>query len=115
MKFLIIISFILFAYRFSFAENPGDSLDVKKDKEINKVEAQQDNSKKIGSKNISPFNKGKRKIDVFIDKDGDGICDQRASGMGFDKMRKRNRAGKQGDGKGGGQGNGNNGSGGKGN
>jgi hypothetical protein len=115
MKFLILISLALFSYQFSFAQYPGDSLDVQINKKNNKVEVQQDNSKKIGDKNVQPLNKGKRKMDVFIDKDGDGICDQRANGMGFDKMRKRYRTGKQGGGKGGGQGNGNNGSEGKGN
>jgi hypothetical protein len=115
MKFLIFISLVLITYQFSFAQNPGDSLDVQKGKELNKVEAQQDNSKKIGDKDASSLNKGKRKMDVFIDKDGDGICDQRASGMGFDKMRKRNRTGKQGSGNGGSQGNGNNSPGSRGN
>jgi len=111
MKLLIIISLIFFTYQFSLADNQGDSLDVKKNKEINKVESPPGSSKKIGDKNVSLFKKGKKKMDVFIDKDGDGICDQRASGMGFDKMRKRNRAGKQGSGKG----NGNGGPGGRGN
>ncbi len=29
------------------------------------------------------------KKDVFIDNDGDGICDKRARGMSFEKLRKR--------------------------
>lgn len=41
----------------------------------------------------------KKKNDVFIDKDGDGICDYRAKGMSFEKLKKRNRQG-MGDGKG---------------
>ncbi len=35
----------------------------------------------------------KKKKDVFIDKDGDGICDNRANGMSFEKFRKRYRTG----------------------
>jgi len=35
----------------------------------------------------------KKKNDVFIDKDGDGICDFRAKGMSFEKFRKRNGEG----------------------
>ncbi len=31
----------------------------------------------------------KPRIDVFIDKDGDGICDNRQSGMSFNKLRNR--------------------------
>lgn len=33
--------------------------------------------------------KSKRKKDVFVDKDGDGINDNRVSGMSFSKIRKR--------------------------
>ena len=47
--------------------------------------------------------------DVFIDKDGDGICDSRQSGMSFNKMRKRSGTGKNGPGGPGGSGNGSNG------
>jgi hypothetical protein len=35
----------------------------------------------------------KKKKDVFIDRDGDGICDERAEGMSFEKLRKRKRSG----------------------
>lgn len=41
-----------------------------------------------------------KKKDVFIDKDGDGICDTRQSGMSFNKMRKRMGSGQKGPGKG---------------
>ena len=43
------------------------------------------------------FGKFKREKDAFIDKDGDGICDQRVNGMGFEKHRKRTK-GNQGSG-----------------
>jgi hypothetical protein len=50
----------------------------------------------------------RKKKDVFIDKDGDGICDTRQSGMSFNKMRKRNGSGKNGPGGSRGNGNGGN-------
>jgi len=40
----------------------------------------------------------KRNKDVFIDKDGDGICDQRVKGLLLEKLRKRHRAGQSGGG-----------------
>lgn len=46
----------------------------------------------------------KRNKDVFIDKDGDGICDQRVKGLLFEKLRKRQRAGQSGGGHQGGRG-----------
>ncbi len=46
----------------------------------------------------------KRNKDVFIDKDGDGICDQRVKGLLFEKLRKRHRAGQSGGGHQGGRG-----------
>lgn len=58
-----------------------------------------DDEKKIekGEDQIMPsFEKSKRKKDVFIDKDGDGICDNRAEGMSFEKMRKRKQKGGEG-------------------
>jgi hypothetical protein len=42
----------------------------------------------------------RKKKDVFIDKDGDGICDNRQSGMSFNQMRKRMGSGQKGPGKG---------------
>lgn len=43
---------------------------------------------------ITPsFKKTKRGKDVFIDRDGDGICDNRVEGMSFEKMRKRKHNG----------------------
>jgi len=42
----------------------------------------------------------RKKKDIFIDKDGDGICDTRQSGMSFNKMRRRMGSGQQGPGKG---------------
>ena len=57
----------------------------------------------------SDVKENRKKKDVFIDKDGDGICDSRQSGMSFNKMRKRQGSGQKGPGGPGGSGNGNNG------
>ncbi len=46
----------------------------------------------------------KRNKDVFIDKDGDGICDQRVKGLLLEKLRKRHRAGQNSEGHQGGRG-----------
>jgi hypothetical protein len=51
---------------------------------------------------IPELQRNKKKKDVFIDRDGDGICDERAEGMSFEKLRKRKRSG-QGQGGGGGR------------
>ena len=90
----------------------ADSLQIKKqNQEQNQVKAQgQQNDKlqnQIGPKGDpqTDVKENRKKKDVFIDKDGDGICDSRQSGMSFNKMRKRLGAGKQGPG---GKGNGGN-------
>ena len=59
---------------------------------------------------MKSFDKPGKKKDLFIDKDGDGICDNRAEGMSFQKMRKRKYHGGEG-GKGGQGGQGGNGGG----
>lgn len=58
------------------------------------------NKNQIGPKETSQENTGqnRKKKDVFIDKDGDGICDSRQSGMSFNKMRKRQGSGQNGPG-----------------
>ncbi|MCK9210111.1 MAG: hypothetical protein M0P61_04660 [Ignavibacteriaceae bacterium] len=61
-----------------------DSTGVKDKKEKTTLEA--------GKNENFSFDK-KKKNDVFIDKDGDGICDFRTKGMSFEKFRKRNRQG----------------------
>lgn len=52
----------------------------------------------IGSKEDFNIKIERKKKDVFIDKDGDGICDNRQSGMSFNKMRKHLGSGKKGPG-----------------
>ena len=48
------------------------------------------------------FGQRKGKKDAFIDKDGDGICDQRVKGMSFEKAQRRhmqrNQNGRKGNG-----------------
>lgn len=119
MKTLIITSALLFLINLPSFAFQTDSTKVQmkeKERERERVinNSKQNEKPQLGEK--KNINNGKRKMDVFIDKDGDGISDQRASGMGLDNMRKRFRAGKGSGGKGSGQdGSGGSGSGGNGN
>ncbi|MFO7525019.1 MAG: hypothetical protein R6W68_06160 [Ignavibacteriaceae bacterium] len=77
---------------------------IKEKEQIQEQAGKSDKSKfidKKGSGDKSQVTQRKRK-DVFIDKDGDGICDTRQGGMSFNKLRKRTGQ-KQGSGSGGGQ------------
>jgi len=85
---------ILAAVAFSFPTLAQDSTGVKEKTE--KVQHETGNNGK-------GMQMGKKKNDVFIDKDGDGICDFRAKGMSFEKFRKRKQQG-TGDGQGNGKG-----------
>ncbi|MCK9426633.1 MAG: hypothetical protein M0Q21_11390 [Ignavibacteriaceae bacterium] len=88
MKTLLIL-FVLLLFCYPVAAQ--DSTGVKEKKEKTVLEADKNEN--------SSFDK--KKNDVFIDKDGDGICDFRAKGMSFEKFRKRNHQGLgQGKGKG---------------
>jgi hypothetical protein len=99
----LFISFFLLVISGSLSAVQPDSVDVEKGKSQEVIK--KDNSagnELAGRKQVQK--KSTRKMDVFIDKDGDGISDQRASGMGLDKMRKRfrgNKAGGQGQNQGG--------------
>ena len=116
MKTIIIV--IIFSSGLMFAQTV-DSLQIKKqNQEQNQVKAQgQQNDKlqnQIGPKGDpqTDVKENRKKKDVFIDKDGDGICDSRQSGMSFNKMRKRQGSGQKGPGgPGGSGGNGNGGNG----
>lgn len=99
MKTLIIL---LLATGLSIAQTYPDSL---KNKEMNReqkqIQIQQKEmsniQEKIGSKG-NPYdgkNINRPKMDVFIDKDGDGISDNRQSGMSFNKIRNRKNIGGQ--------------------
>lgn len=99
MKILILL---LLATGLSLAQTFPDSL---KNKEMNReqkqIQIQQKEmnrfQERIGSKENPEDGKNinRPKMDVFIDKDGDGICDNRQSGMSFNKMRNRKTIGGQ--------------------
>jgi len=92
-KIFLIILFLVAVFSFSIYAQSDSSKGSAKDDET-KIEKDEDQ--------IMPsFDKSKKKKDVFIDKDGDGICDNRAEGMSFEKMRKRKQKGKQGGNRGG--------------
>lgn len=103
MKTIIIIA--LLSSSLIYCQTISDSTQTRqKNQEREKLEAQTQNQEmnniqnQIGP-NSNPQAKGnieKKKKDVFIDKDGDGICDTRQSGMSFSKMRKRMGSGKTG-------------------
>jgi len=122
MKTILNICFILF-FGLSIAIAQTDTSKVK-NKEENKEQVKEETKLKNQSeenqlkneikKGLNQNEKGKRKKDVFIDKDGDGISDTRVGGMSLNKLRKRVRGGGHGNGQGGDQGNGGNGSGGPG-
>jgi len=68
----------------SFPVKAQDSTGVKEKKESVTLKADNEGNFSLDKK---------KKDDVFIDKDGDGICDFRAKGMSFEKFRKRNGQG----------------------
>ena len=82
-KILLIILFFAIAFSInSLAQSDSSKVKNEEKGKEKKVEKSEDQ--------IMPsFDKSKKKKDVFIDKDGDGICDNRAEGMSFQKMRKR--------------------------
>jgi len=103
----IIITLVFLSSGLMFAQNV-DSLQVKKqNQEQKQIKAQEQETNqiknKIGSKDNPQGNQNveRKRKDVFIDKDGDGICDTRQSGMSFNKMRRRMGSGQKGPGSGG--------------
>ena len=118
MKTLITMVFLSVGLLYS--QTISDSSQIKnRNQEKEKVQIQNQNQKKNQNQNqIGPkenpqgeVKQNRKRKDVFIDKDGDGICDSRQSGMSFNKMRKRQGSGQKGPGGPGGSG----GSGGNGN
>lgn len=89
-----------------YSQASNDSIKTKTQAQV-REQIQQKNSEmqsvkeQIGPKSNSEAagNPDRKKKDVFIDKDGDGICDSRQSGMSFNKLRQRFGAGKNGPGK----------------
>jgi hypothetical protein len=114
-KILALIIFFSFSSVFAF-ELQDTTKNQNKEKEQlrvqeenqqkNQGEENQAKDKNRNGQEIQKPNNGnvKGKKDVFIDKDGDGIADTRASGMSFNKVRKRTKAGQQGSGGQGGSG-----------
>jgi len=88
MKLIYIIVFTLIFSFAGLAHPDGDTTKTKPEDKVDKTLV-----KEAGD---STFKKQKRKKDVFIDKDGDGICDNRANGMSFEKLRKRHKMQKKG-------------------
>ena len=99
MKTLIYTAIFAMTFSVSVLAQANDSTKVRKQKkETVKTEVQQ----KVQQQET--VTSRKRNKDVFIDKDGDGICDQRVKGLLFEKLRKRHRAGQNGGGHNGGGG-----------
>ena len=105
MKTIITI-FLLFS-GLTIAQTVNDSTEngrSMKEREQQQIQKHEMNSaqEQIGPKGNSDTdaNVNRKKKDVFIDKDGDGICDTRQSGMSFNKMRQRMGTGQKGPGKG---------------
>ena len=89
-KKIIFIMCLFTGLTFVYAED-GDSTNVKQKQKF---------EKSISEKTDPSIKQRRGRRDFFIDKDGDGICDNRAKGMGFERQRKRQNP------KGGGHGNG---------
>jgi hypothetical protein len=115
-----IITIVLLSVGLIYSQTISDSSQIKnRNKEQEKVHVQNQDQQKNQSQNqIGPkenpqgeVKQNRKRKDVFIDKDGDGICDSRQSGLSFNKMRKRQGSGQKGPGGPGGSG----GSGGNGN
>jgi hypothetical protein len=113
-----IITIVLLSAGLIYSQTISDSTQTrKKNQEREQIQNQNPEMKKnqdqIGPKGNpqTEVKANRKKKDVFIDKDGDGICDSRQSGMSFNKMRKRQGSGQKGPGGPGGSG----GSGGNGN
>ena len=113
-KMKTILTILIFgSFSFAYANVLQDSTQNQNREQVQKQIQEQNQQKNIGEesqiKNRNQLHKGeqfsgkggkKRGKDVFIDKDGDGIADTRAGGMSLEKIRKRTRAGKKGNGSG---------------
>jgi len=104
-----IITIVLLSAGLIYSQTISDSTQTRnKNQEKEKIQKQNSEIKQIQDQTGPKQNAEgevkqiRKKKDVFIDKDGDGICDTRQGGMSFNKMRKRSGSGKNGpDGKGG--------------
>lgn len=113
-----IITIVLLSVGLIYSQTISDSTQTKKRNQDREQVQNQNPEMKKNQEQIGPkgspqteVKENRKRKDVFIDKDGDGICDSRQSGMSFNKMRKRQGSGQKGPGGPGGSG----GSGGNGN
>jgi len=112
MKTIIII-IVLLSTVLVYSQTMTDSTQTKKKNQEREQIQNRDREMKQVQERIGPkgnpqndVKENRKKKDVFIDKDGDGICDTRQSGMSFNKMRKRMGSGQKGPGGQGGNGSG---------
>lgn len=98
MKTLLLILFV--SAGLTLAQTTPDSVKNKEmNQEQNQLQIQQKEmnrvQERIGSRENPEDGKNlnRPKMDVFIDKDGDGICDSRQSGLSFNKIRNRKGSG----------------------
>lgn len=100
-----LLTLIVIYASLAFSQTITDSSQIRKENQLREQinsQSQEINQiqNRVGPKD-SPLgkvdNERKRK-DVFIDKDGDGIADSRQSGMSFNKLRKRLGSGQKGPG-----------------
>lgn len=104
MKTIIII--LILSSAFTMAQNANDStgncgsMQEREQLQIqrHKMTSTQEQIGPKGNPDVDG-NVDHKKKDVFIDKDGDGICDTRQNGMSFNKMRRRLGSGQKGPGK----------------
>ncbi|MDP2363215.1 MAG: hypothetical protein Q8M94_05545, partial [Ignavibacteria bacterium] len=100
-----IITIVLLSAGLIYSQTISDSTQIRnKNQEREQIQNQKSEMKQVqdqtGPKG-NPQNdmkENRKKKDVFIDKDGDGICDSRQSGMSFNKMRNRKGSGHKGPG-----------------
>ena len=89
MKLIIVILFFFVLGSFAYPNAAADSTKT----------GESDSLKKASKEKVEQsLNSGKKKRDLFVDKDGDGICDHRANGLSFEKHRKRYQFNKEGKG-----------------
>lgn len=93
-KFFLVMFFCLLPLAFMQAEDS----DTTKTQQKEKIE------KTLKDKTDPSIKQRRGRRDFFVDKDGDGICDNRAKGMSFERQRKRQHAGSSGHGNGNGGG-----------
>jgi hypothetical protein len=95
---------VLFLAASSYALAEGDSTKAQPKTNPKAEKLEKAGPKQTTADKTDPTFKGQRRMkDVFIDKDGDGICDNRADGLSFEKHRKRFMHQKKGKGHGGGK------------